>query len=108
MSILLNDYLDYLHEGSVKKKVIAAAITTAVSILGVTYQGYKKMMDAAEKSCKHTPDKEACMAAFRHKAYKKRMSSLKTSLKDCTKTSNPGKCRKYIRKTITSLRRRIK
>lgn len=108
MSILLNDYLDYLHEGSVKKKIVAAAITTAVSILGVSYQGYKKMMDAAEKSCKNTPDKEACMAGFRYKAYKARMSSLKNSLKDCAKTNKPGKCRKYIRKTITSLRRRIK
>jgi len=106
--MIVDDYIDYLHEGSIKKKVVAAAITTAIAVLGTSYQGYKKMMDAAEKSCKNTPDKEACMAAFRHKAYKARVKSLKSSLKDCTKTNNPGKCRKYIRKTITSLGRRIK
>ena len=68
---------------------------------------YKKAMDAAEKSCKNTPDKDACMAAFRHRAYKARVSSLKGKLKKCTSTNNPGKCRKYIRKTITTLKKRV-
>lgn len=105
---MIDDYLDYLYEGSVKKKIATAAVATAIATLGATYHAYKKLMDAAEKTCKKSPDKEACMALFRHRAYKARMSSLKTRLKDCTKTTNPGKCRKIIRKTITSLRRRIK
>jgi hypothetical protein len=106
--MIIDDYLDYLQEGSVKKKVVAAAVVTAISILGVSYQGYKKLMDAAEKSCKNTPNKEVCMATFRYRAYKTRMNSLKSRLKDCAKTDKPGKCRKYIKKTITSLGRRIK
>lgn len=108
MSHVIDSYLEYLYEGSVKKKVLAAAVTTAISILGVTYHGYKKMMDVAEKACKKTPDKEVCMAAARHKAYKARVKSLKSSLVKCSKTNNAGKCRKYIRKTITILRRKIK
>lgn len=106
--MIVDDYLDYLHEGSMKKKVIAAAVTTAIALLGTTYHAYKKMMDGVDKACKNTPDKEVCKAAFRHKAYKTRISSLEKGLKDCTKTTKPSKCRKYIRKTITSLRRRIK
>jgi hypothetical protein len=106
--MIVDEYLDYLYEGSVKKKVLAAAVTTAVSILGVTYHGYKKVMDVAKKACNKTPDKEACIAAARHKAYKARMKSLKSSLAKCAKTNNAGKCRKYIRKTITILRRKIK
>ena len=98
--MIVDDYLDYLHEASMKQKVATAAVATAVTILGSLYHIYKKAMDAAQKSCKNTPDKDACMAAFRHRAYKARVSSLKGKLKKCTSTNNPGKCRKYIRKTI--------
>ena len=105
---MIDDYLDYLYEGSVKKKIATASVATAISILGITYHAYKKLMDTAEKSCKKSPDKEACMALFRHKAYKTRLASLKKRMKDCTKTNRPSKCRKIIRKTITSLRKRIK
>ncbi len=106
--MIVDDYLDYLHEGSMKKKVVAAAVTTALAVLGASYHAYKKMMDGVDKACKNTPDKEVCIIAFRHKAYKKRLASLEKGLSGCKKTINPGKCRKYIRKTITSLRRRIK
>lgn len=106
--MIVDDYLDYLHEGSVKKKILTAAVATALGILGVSYKAYNKLMDTAEKACKKSPDKETCMIAFRHKAYKARIASLKRGLQDCAKTNNPGKCRKYVRKTITSLRRRIR
>jgi len=106
--MIVEEYLDYLHESSMKKKIATASVAVALSVLGVTFQAYKKAMDQADKACKKTPDKEACIKAFRYKAYKTRVSSLKKRLKDCTKTPSPGKCRKYIRKTITSLRRRIK
>jgi len=106
--MIVDDYLDYLYEGSMKKKIASAAVATALSILGISYHGCKKAMDVAEKACKKTPDKDVCMAAARHKAYKARMSSLKSKLEKCTKTNNPGKCRKYIRKTIAILRRKIK
>ncbi|MHA1623476.1 MAG: hypothetical protein ACTSVO_15240 [Candidatus Heimdallarchaeaceae archaeon] len=105
--MMVDDYLDYLHEGS-KKKVLGAAVATALTILGVTLQAYKKLMDGAEKACKDSPDKETCIITFRHAAYKRRVASLKKRMSKCTKTTNPGKCRKYIRKTITSLRRRIR
>ena len=106
--MIVDDYLDYLHESSMKKKIVTASVATALAVLGVTYQAYRKFMDVAEKSCKKSPDKEACMALFRYKAYKNRLASIKKRLKDCTKTNSPGKCRKIIRKTITSLRKRIK
>ncbi len=105
---MIDEYLDYLYEGSVKKKIASASVATAIAIVAASYHAYKKLMDVAEKSCKKTPDKEACMAAFRHKAYKTRLASLKKRMKDCTKTNTPSKCRKVIRKTITSLRKRIK
>jgi len=106
--MVVDEYLDYLHESSMKKKVATAAVATALSILGVTYHAYKKVMDGAEKACKKSPDKDTCMIAFRHKAYKTRIASLKKRMSECAKTDRPSKCRKYVRKTITSLRRRIK
>ena len=108
MSDILDDYLDHLYEGSIKKKVATASVATALAALGATYHAYKKVMDGMEKACKNTPDKDVCMAAFRRKAYKARVSSLTKRMKDCTKTNNPGKCRKYIRKTITALKKRIR
>lgn len=105
---MIDDYLDYLYEGTIKKKVLTASVATALAALAVTYQAYKKMMDTAEKACKNTPDKDACVATFRHRAYKARISSLKKSMNDCAKTTNPGKCRKYIRKTITVLKKRVR
>jgi len=106
--MIVDDYLDYLYEGSMKKKVAGAAVATALTIIGATFHAYRKMMDGAEKACKNTPDKDACVATFRHRAYKTRIASLKKRMSKCTKTVNPGKCRKYIRKTITTLKKRIK
>ena len=105
---MIDEYLDYLYESSMKKKIATASVATALSILGVTYHAYKKVMDGAEKACKKSPDKEACMIAFRHRAYKARISSLKKRLADCAGTNKPGKCRKIVRKTITALKKRIK
>jgi hypothetical protein len=106
--MIVDEYLDYLHESSVKKKVATAAVATAIAAIAITFKAYKKLMDGADKACKKSPDKDVCVATFRHQAYKKRIASLKKSMSKCTKTNDSAKCKKYIKKIITSLRRRIK
>ena len=105
--MLVDDYLDYLHEDA-RRKILSASVATAIAVIAVTFKAYKKMMDGAEKACKRSPDKEACMRTFRHKAYKARIRSLEDKLEKCGNTNAPSKCRRYIRKTIRFLQKRIR
>ena len=84
---------------------VGLAVGTAAmiaSILFVSYKLYTRFLSKATRSCKGKSgvEKTSCINKFRREAQKERVKYLEQSIKHCSKTKNPEKCKTKVNQKI--------
>jgi len=93
-----------------KKPSMRVGVTALLAAgAAASHEIYKRYLSQAARSCsgKNGMDKRNCMVAFRKKALQGKIVMLQKVSGNCTKTKNPGRCKKKFEAKIKKIRYRI-
>jgi hypothetical protein len=99
MSDILDKYLNEIQEDTLQEidptLMAISAVSAAFSITNMAFRLYKDHFNKAARKCKNLPprEKSVCMIKAKLDAKKQQLGEIKRKSADCSKTSNPNKCR---------------